>query len=221
MILLFGLVVTQGRGYWLAFALGLLVLFLIVEGRMRLAMLGWGALGLAGIAGAIFIFFGEHALLLTTGLINRVLSIGTATSRDISLIGRFIEWRSVLDDIAVNPILGYGPGVPISYFDITRSVTMTRPWIHNGYLSIWFKYGLLGLGLLLGFTVLSIRNALIVARNPRSEKTMRVGAYASVAGLSSVLLSTIPSNAWHNSDTILMIAVMMGIAAGCHARTHS
>jgi O-antigen ligase len=219
MILLFGIIVTQGRGYWLGFAFGLFLLFLAVEQRMRIAMLWWGVLGLSGTAAAIFLLFGEHALLLSTGLINRVLSIGSATTRDISLIGRFIEWKSVLADIQINPILGYGSGVSISYFDITRSVTMTRPWIHNGYLAIWFKYGIIGLGLVLSFTLVSIRNAFRAARSDRADQLTRIGAYAAFAGLSSVLISTIPSNAWHNSDTILMIAIMMGIAGGCYSRT--
>jgi O-antigen ligase len=221
LIMLFGIIVTQGRGYWLGLAFGLGVLFLIVDSRMRKAMLGWGALGLVGCSALIFLLFGEYALLLAAGLVSRLLSIGSAATSDISLLGRFIEWKSAMADVFKNPILGYGMGVPISYYDLSHTATMVRPWIHNGYISLWFKYGILGLGLMLTLTGLSIRNAIRAAGQARSSRLIRVCGYTAAAGLCSLLVSTIPSNAWYNSDTILMLAVLTGMSSGCYARKHA
>ncbi|MFV1979667.1 MAG: O-antigen ligase family protein [Rhodothermia bacterium] len=215
----FGLMMTQGRGNWLGFAFGLVILFLVSDGRMRRSMLMWASLAVAGSLALIFLLFQEHAIIIVSGLINRVLSIGSATSRDLSFLSRIIEWEAVLGDIKNNPILGYGMGVSISYFDITRSVTMERPWIHNGYLGVWFKYGIAGLGLLLGMTFLSIRTAYVVTRRAGTERLVRATAYAAVAGLSSIFVLAIPTNVWQQSDTILMITIMIAMASGCHARS--
>lgn len=218
MVMSFGLIITQGRGNWLGFAFGLFILFLVSESRMRKAMLMWGFLALAGCLSLLFLLFEEHALIMVGSLVNKVLSIGSAASRDLSFVARLFEWKAVLGDLKNNPVLGYGPGVSISYFDITRTVTMERPWIHNGYLGVWFKYGVLGLGVLLSMTFLAIRSAYVVTKRTGTEWLVRATAYAAVAGLSSTFVLAIPTNVWQQSDTILMITIMMAMASGCHAR---
>ena len=218
---LFGLIVTQGRGYWIAFAFGVFVLFFAMDGKSRKQIMIWLSIGISASILAILVFFGEYGLLLVAGLLNRILSIGSAASTDISLIGRFIEFQAVMEDIVKNPILGYGHGVPITYWDLSIVGTRTRPWIHNGYQSLWFKYGILGLGLVVGLTLVSIRSGFKAAKRLRPLPLYRATALMAATSLISVLVSTIPSNAWNNSDTILMITIMLGLSAGMNARAQT
>ena len=112
LMMAFGILITQGRGNWLGFGFGLGILFLFSTGQIRRSMIGWFALAVAGCVGLLFLIFREHAILLLSGTVNRVLSIGSATSRDTSFIARLVEWRAAFEMIKVNPILGYGPGYP-------------------------------------------------------------------------------------------------------------
>lgn len=144
-----GLILTQSRGYWAAFLVGVLLLFLLTDLRRKVLLGSVAAVGLAGITVLALLIAPEEALIVASGMAERFTSLGTAVTSDISLISRFVEASYVWTYIETNPIIGYGIGTEYSRFDIITDVNIVSFFVHNGYIGLWFKYGLVGLGLMM------------------------------------------------------------------------
>lgn len=212
------LILTQSRGLWLAFLAGAGLLFLLVDRRHKLHL---GLLALAGLTGFLTLgalFLGDYLMLILTSLGNRLASLGSAASSDLSLINRFYETRAVWGYIVDNPVLGYGMGVPYRYFDLTWDYTRVDTFAHNGYASLWFKFGIFGLGLMLFFWLRSVGRGIQVFRRAGAAPRLRVVALASAAVLLAFTVSALTSNPFFLSDTIFLFAIFTGLIAGVHAR---
>ncbi|MDA0379325.1 MAG: O-antigen ligase family protein, partial [Bacteroidetes bacterium] len=144
-----GLILTQSRAYWVAFFLGAGVTFLFVPMKDRVRMLTVGILSATGVFALAWFVLGDYLLLVLTGLLDRFLTLETAVTKDISLINRFLEAKGVWKHIQVNPILGHGMGVPYRFFNITYMYSEVKTFVHNGYVALWFKFGIWGLGMML------------------------------------------------------------------------
>src|SRR5690606_27464777 len=88
---------------------------------------------------------------------ERLATLGSAATNDISLYNRFRESGVVLDLIAKNPIVGHGAGVGYLFFEIGRSGTDTDSFVHNGFLGVWYKWGIWGLIALVYFWLSTIK----------------------------------------------------------------
>ena len=214
-----GLILTQSRGYWVSFLLGAGFMFLLIDGshkkRLILITIG-GSVSLTLIAS---VFLQDIFLLVTSGLAERLLSLQTATTADISLVNRFRETSAVWEHIRVNPILGYGMGVGYDFFDITMGVTETDAFVHNGYISLWYKYGLIGLGLVLLFWFRAIFNGVRAFRTQTAAPTVRLVGLFGATTLTAFLLSTITSSPFFLNDTLFAFALLLGSAEGAFQRT--
>ncbi len=218
LVFLFGLIMTQSRGYWVAFAFGALIFFLVTDGRRKWQLLVLGTGSLLGFVGIGLVFFGDLVNLIFAALVDRLASLQSASSQDISLVNRFLETKAVWNKIQVNPIVGYGPGVVYSFYDLTIMGTRTRAFIHNGYISIWYKYGLIGLVPLLVFWVRSMWNGLCVFWTKTAPRMHRVGAVVATAGLASMTVSALTANPFILADTLLIFGLLAGMAAGLRER---
>lgn len=211
-----GLILTQSRGYWAAFLIANMVLFFVIPWRYKKKIVVSG--GMAGIIAAVIglLFFGDVIVLIAAGLWERLSSMGMAATRDISLINRFLESGAVWERIQTNPILGHGMGVPFRFFDITWEYSMNRAFIHNGYISIWYKFGLPGILLFLGFLGNTVWRAfrLVLCDLPENMSLNRVALLAALGSLLAFVVSTNTSNAFIMSDTILMLAALTGMVHG-------
>ncbi len=63
---------------------------------------------------------------------------------NLSLEIRAVENVKVWEEISEFPIFGYGPGAEIDFRFAANGNTETRSFIHNGYLWLWHKFGILG-----------------------------------------------------------------------------
>lgn len=209
-----GVILTQWRAYYVDLAFGVLLFGLLLSwrDRTRLALLV-GASGVIGI-GLGYVLFADQMELIILGIADRILSIGTASTSDISLLNRFLESRSAWELIKQNPIAGYGIGTTFSFFDTIYNATWTKSFVHNGFLLLWFKFGVVGLGLIVFAWIASIAAAYEVwwRRQPAEwERTM--GLCVAVA-LISLIPSHFVSGAFTTSDTVMAFALLMGTAAG-------
>ncbi len=99
-------------------------------------------------AGATYLFFPKIASNITESVVDRVASVGKATS-DRSFNARFAEVSSIYHYSQRSPVLGYGFGVHYEFLDPLSGRTITTYYAHNGYAWMLFKFGLpLGLMLL-------------------------------------------------------------------------
>ncbi len=211
-----GLILTQSRGYWVAFLIGGGFLFLLVPRKYKVKLLSTGFLAGGLILGLGIIFLGDFVLIVVSGLLDRFLSIGSASFADISLINRFLESKAVLAKIIQNPILGYGMGVPYSVYDITYELTVTKSFVHNGYIALWYKFGLWGLSMILLFFGFVMYRAYAVFRFDSGVTIARVCCLGVLACFAAFAVSANTSNPFYNNDLMFIYALLAGIAGGCY-----
>lgn len=214
---LLALFLTQSRGYWVTCAGALLIVFLMVDGprRLRMTRLFFGV-GAAGLATVVTVL-GPQILLIALSIGGRMLSIGTAASQDASLISRFYEASAVLDRVADNPVLGHGMAAPFTHFDILDDVTATSTFIHNGFVDALFKFGLLGLGLILAFWVLFAVRAYQLHRDGRAWPDRALGL-AGFAILVAWVFVANTSSPFSMADGYIFFALVGGGVSGAAAR---
>ncbi len=142
--LIAGLVLTQSRGYWLAFFLGTITIFFVVDlgGKIRMTYTFLVLISFSIIIAQLFFY--DQFYLILKGLAARFDSIGSG-KLDISLYERFLESKAVLKEIIYQPISGYGMGVTYTKKFVFYNYFADTSYIHNGYLGTWFKLGLVGL----------------------------------------------------------------------------
>lgn len=154
--LLGGLILTQSRGYWLAFFFGAIAIFFVINrsGKKRILLT---ALVLSSGAFLIATLFLSDMLdLVLKGLALRFQSLGTG-ELDISLRDRLYESLTVFELSLHNPITGYGFGYTFTRHALFSKVFVQTSYVHNGYLAAWFKMGLPGLITIITLWVMNIR----------------------------------------------------------------
>lgn len=218
LLVLAGLILTLSRTYWITFVVAAFVLFLLADSKHRRRIFALGAIGAAGLVAVGAIFFGDVLLVIFTGLIDRLATIGDATTRDVSLLSRVYESRAVLERIVSNPVLGYGPGVPFHFYDILKQVTLEPTFIHNGYLSLWYRFGLIGLLLVLFVWGAAVLRGVRAFRVRSAPLLPRLCAVSAVCVLAATTLSALTSNPFHLDDSTFLFGLLTGMAGGAWER---
>ncbi len=214
MIVFAGLILTQSRGYWAAFLLGGMALFVLTDRRRkgRILLLMFGGMAVVFLLGLLL--FADFMTTIVGGVIERFSSLGTAITSDVSLVNRFYETAAVWERIQTNPILGHGVGAPYQYFNITVDATRAWAFVHNGYAGLWFKFGLVGLGLMLYFWGRSIWNGVRLFRMQTAPRLLRLAGLSAALCLIGEALVANTSNPFLISDATLMIALWGSLASG-------
>ena len=213
-----GLILTQSRGYWMAFSLGAMALFALADNRRRVRMLLVGGAGLAAMISVGYVLVGSYMGLLLGGLGERILSIGTAFTADLSLINRFREAASVMELVKENPVLGYGMGVSYYFYDIAHQLTDYDALVHNGYVGLWYKFGIWGAGLMLFFWGNTLWHGIQAARARACTPWTRICGLAAAVSLTGFALSTITSNPFFLKDSLFIFSVTAGLSGGAYLR---
>ncbi|MCH8496372.1 MAG: O-antigen ligase family protein [Balneolales bacterium] len=151
-----GLLLTQSRGYWLTFIFAVIIIIFLAGKRERVFAIS--IIAIIGVTGATIavLFFAEEVQFVLAGLTERFSTLG-ATSQDLSLMERVAESQTVWEAIKSRPITGYGMGGQyLRYNMILENTYALSNYAHNGYVAIWFKFGIGGLlvVLTLYFTIL-------------------------------------------------------------------
>lgn len=213
-----GLIVTQSRGYWVAFLFGMFVVFWLVPRSEKRRILLTSSITVVVVSIAALLILGDYFTLVISGLLDRFLSLGTATTKDISLVNRFLETGAVWEHIQTNPILGHGMGVSYRFFDITYEMSDAKSFIHNGYIALWYKLGIWGPILILSFLVACVRKGIVVCREINGYSLESATCLAVVGSFFAFLVSSNTSNPFFINDTMFIFAVMTGSASGCYLR---
>lgn len=148
-LLLGGIFVSMSRMIWLSSAFGTLLLFLLMRRKKRMQMMLMAGSGTVVLAVLGMLLLDDFFLLIVSGLRDRFTSIGSAATQDLSMVNRFFEWRTAWRSIITTPIIGHGFGVPYEYYSLQYRFTEVKYFIHNMYLGIWYRHGVIGLGMIL------------------------------------------------------------------------
>lgn len=214
-----GLVMTQARGAWLAFMLGMFVLFLIVRTRERIKILTTGTIIGVLIIGIGYVLIGPFLNVILEGIVERFGTIATSFTQDLSLVNRFRETQAVFEKIIMNPLIGYGPGVSYVFYDIVHQSTDTDSFVHNGYIGLWYKYGLWGLGLVLYFWYSTVKLGLRAFRNEATDYWTRLAGLAGAIPLVALTITTLVGNPFFLKNQLFIIAIAAGLAVGAGERS--
>lgn len=200
------LVLTFSRGYWVGILLILGFIFIFESPRNKKYMF------VSALIIVLFSLVFFKLLLpdifdfLVSSIFDRFLSVGGATSKDMSFLNRIAEWKSLIKWIEVNPIVGYGFGSKFYFHDILKHEISNVYYSHNLYLYLIFKTGIVGLFIFMTFYFsVIIRGIKLICRLEGSmDKSI-------IIGLTSLLivnlLVSISSPQLIQKDSNLVVAI--------------
>ena len=213
-----GLILTQSRAYWVTFFLGTGFIFMFVSGKDKIRILSVGIVSAVGIGTLAYVILGDYLMLVLSGLLDRFLTLQSAVSNDVSLINRFLETQGVWEHIKVNPILGYGMGVPYRFYNITFEYSEIKTFVHNGYVALLFKFGVWGLGMMLFMMVRFFVTAFQNWKKRHDQLLPRLISLSVAAGLLALSVNATTANPFYQNDLMFIYASLWGIAGGIRAR---
>lgn len=139
--LVLGVLVTFGRGVWIASVIGILLLAASFGRKAFWRVTIFGALGLTIMFGGLFLVKPESG----QAIIDRAFSVSAEVQSGSSAEWRYLENSYAIGHLIENPLLGVGIGGfahpkfhPMMNDDLLR-------YVHNGYLYLAVKIGILGL----------------------------------------------------------------------------
>jgi O-antigen ligase len=198
------LILTFSRGYWFGAVIGICVLLLLLRGKSRIELICTLA-GIAIIVIVIFLFtFGNFGSSMLTAIVLRVGGNSLNVIQDPALNARYVESWTVLQYISMNPIIGYGLGSSFYFYNPIHGTMFESLYVHNGYLFLWFKLGIIGLSLFFMTYVYQIREAIATiarCRFPLDSYLLRV----IISLLVALLAISITSPQFITRDSILVI----------------
>ena len=150
--------VTFGRGLWTGCFAGLLLSAAMFAGLGRGSGVRWRRVALVVAMLAGFAAFGavQAAVLLGQGDLlteawTRLSSITSVESGGAtrSNVIRLFEYAKAIEFIRQSPLIGHGVGFTFSVKDPFSEITESQWGVHQNFLLIWLKQGLIGLALFL------------------------------------------------------------------------
>jgi O-antigen ligase len=209
-----GMLLTLGRNLLVALGIGLAGLLITLRwrrlGRLALtiaiiAAAGAGGLALlfiAGLEGRAVEYLAEIASRL-----SRMLS-GAIFSSSETLVPRWQEVQYAIPHLLASPLLGIGMETP--YRPRLYVIDPLTHFIHNGYLFIWLKMGLLGL---IPFLWLSIRFLTRGYTRWRAVQNsyLRAACLGSTLAYTALMFSNLVAPTFAQNWAVVVFAIIMGV----------
>lgn len=209
-----GILIAQSRAVWVSFLLGVAIIFFFVDKKRKIQIVVLGLAGLAAVLAVGAVVFENFFTVIVAGLTDRFFSLRTAATKDVSLINRFVEMEAAWAHIKQNPIIGHGFGVPINYYSLVYEATRESSYVHNGYVGVLYRHGLIGFLLLFFFYFGSLWACFLMARDRALSQFDRLIAIAAVSCLAAEALVGNSANPYAVSDSTFIIGAIAGVAAG-------
>ena len=214
-----GLVVNFGRGLWLStFGGAMLLAFWLIGWRGVWRLAAAGVFGLAVALGALALYK-PH---IVEAAYERLVSTTSETlDRDTTLGWRLEEVTDATEKIVQSPFVGIGLGT--SYKPVIRmngrtttvsDEVLTR-YIHNAYVGLWLKFGILGLVTVAILIWHMIRRGLVMEKQTEDPK-MRALALSIVAGFIVPTVTSFTQPEWLDQTGVAFFAVMLALQIILH-----
>jgi O-antigen ligase len=190
LVALLGLAVTMQRAAFLALPVSLLAMAYLLQPRHRVRLavgvalvcaLGIGGAATIGVATA-----GQPGLL--TAVMGRVASIADF-GEDVSAQHRLREWTAALEIARSHPLTGGGLGTRVGFYSPMYGEVQRRMgywsadiYVHNSYVWMLTKMGIVGLGCFLVLLGATVREGLSTPRayQNSAQATLTAGLFATL-----------------------------------------
>jgi len=203
------LIITQSRGYWLAFFVGTLAIWFIGEKMVKRQIVGYLFLFLMIATSIGYFYFNDLFLLLFNALSERFSTFTNLATGQLgaSLKERILESQTILEKIFHNPIMGYGFGVTYPRYYYLEQAYKIFYYVHNGYLSIWYKLGLAGFVIMVSYSVLVLKDSYTIYKQHLNTvvKLIALTIFGVMAGM-LVVNNTSPQ--YMTFDSLLVMGLM-------------
>lgn len=209
------------RGLWVGLMAGLLTsIWIFVRGprpgdRWKRIGVLLGSVVITGVVGAVAlaVIYGQSDVLEQAG--GRFASIGGTelTPETMSNFHRLIEYSTVAGHIVTSPWIGHGLGFTFVVRNALTKRTEVQWWVHENYLHVWLKQGLLGLGIFIWMLWTAIRFSGHHARRREDtrEASWLAATAASTAFMAAFSLSDYPFDLM---EAMFMQGLFWGIGMG-------
>lgn len=216
-----GVVIGLSRTLWVSFALGLGVIFLLMDRKYKLRLILFVVAGLAAASLLAYLLLGNIFGLVMTGLSNRMASLSTATTEDVSMVNRLVEWETAMALIKQSPIIGHGFGVRFHYYSLVYDFTQYTSHIHNTALTLLYQHGIVGLGLMLFFGACCTWQSICLFRDVRQEAGDRLLGLVMAGSMFSLALAAMTESLLHVDEGALILALPTAVIMGIRQRPSS
>ncbi len=198
------LVLTFSRGFWYGAIVGLFILF-ILSGK-KLKFISSFLLVTIFVALLILFLVGGLGYSIFEAVMTRFISPKSGIT-DISVAERLMESKSVLATIIQNPLIGFGVGSTFKHYNIIDKVTVESLYVHNGFLYLTLKVGIIGALLLLSFYFGIIYHAFKFLRITKIDNFKRSILLAAISLFVSLLIISLSSGVFADKQALLIIAL--------------
>jgi hypothetical protein len=209
-VTLTGVVLSLNRNMLLGLVLGLCVAALIAPQRHRFVVL----LATLGMALAAFSLVAQGSSAIeSNGFISRFTSITNYSGlKTQTLNDRYYENRIALQRIRAHPIggLGWGPdyGAMFLHYDDGFLVSQPRDFMHEQYLWIWMRAGIIGLLALIAMLTLGIWNGARWCRAMHGKDDAWLGAGVVVSLVAMAASSNVAIYLTPPDSTVPLVGVL-------------
>lgn len=209
-----GVVISQARALWVAIVLALAVAFVFLDAERRTRMIVTVTLWAGLVLLAAYLILGDFFMVVLLGLLERLLTLQGAATRDVSLVNRFVEWQAAFEQIRQNPILGHGFGVDYSYYSLVFEATYFTSHVHNTFIGIWYRHGLVGLSMYVALWTIVLWRAWIMLRASHIDPQIRLIVLICFSSLLALLLASNTEAFMLTDDSVLVHLLPMALVIG-------
>jgi hypothetical protein len=208
-VTLTGVILSLNRNMLLGLTIGLCAAAVVVPQRHRFVVTAAAvAMVLSG-----FVLLAQGSALESNPIVSRVASITNVSQlQATTLADRYYENRIALQRIHAHPIsgLGWGPdyGAMLLSSDAGFLVSQPRQFMHEQYLWIWMRAGLLGLVALITMLALGIWNGARWSRARHGHDDAWLGAGVVVALVAMAASSNVAIYLTPPDSTVPLVGVL-------------
>lgn len=207
LILTAGLLATFGRGVWIAGAIGVLILGLLV-GRKSIPKLLIGGCAFVLMAAA---FLSVSRPNMFDALLERVTSIDTKVAeQDESLVWRRVEREYAYSKLLEYPLLGIGLGGEYQPIRDHRMVSEQKRYIHNSFLYLGLKLGMIAIVIPFWVCWLMFINGRVLMRKIKDPRYRAITA-AAVSAFMLPNLTSFTQPEWMDHPGVAFMGIMIGL----------
>jgi len=206
---LIALGVSFTRGYWMAAVLACAIVAVMMRGPARRVVVFSLILLTIIISGGVAVFSARFLGILIS-MADRLSTISSPL-QVLSVQERMAETRAALALIWASPVFGRGLGAHVSYMSPVKHYVITRPFLHNAYLFIWLKLGIVGLASFLIFYFRGLRMTIRAAAKVDSPLVQALLVSGAAILIVAVPLS-LTSPQFYDKSSALVLALVLGLA---------